>query len=264
VCAHGRIAEFPHHPERPEHRLNNFARLARRLQLPLGENTATAGDQGDRTTRTPVSTRRFHMRRITLVSSLLAGLAIFAARPSQAAVSLDFNIHVGDYAPVAYFHQQPQAYLVPSSSVSWYDNAGYDCYRYGNAYYVNDGGYWYTSHSWRGPFVGVRYASVPVQVLQVPTRYRHQPRGYWQSAQRPTWGSDSRWRNDNRWSNDSRSNDRNQRGGQEQNWRNDRNDGDDHRWSSRDDDQDNGNKGKGHGKGHDKNKGNKGRGNGKG
>jgi len=186
------------------------------------------------------------MRRFTLVSSLLAGLAIFAARPAQSAVSLDFNIHVGDYAPVAYFHQQPQGYFVPSSNVYWYDNAGYDCYRYGNAYYVNDGGYWYTSHSWQGPFVGVRYASVPVQVLQVPTRYRHQPRGYWQTAQRPTWGNDSRWQS---------------------NWRNDRNDRDDRNWSSRDDDRDdqgNWSKGKGHGKGHDKNKGNKGRGNGNG
>lgn len=201
------------------------------------------------------------MRRIVLVSSLLAGLAIFPSRPAQAAVSLDFNIHVGDYAPVAYFPQQPHGYLVPSSTVSWYDNAGYDCYRYGNAYYVNDGGYWYASHSWRGPFVGVRYASVPVQVLQVPTRYRHQPRGYWQTAQRPTWGNDSRWRNDNRWSS-------NQRGGQEQNWRNDRNDrNDDQRWSSRDDDRgDRGNskKGKGHGKGHGGNKASKGHGNGKG
>jgi hypothetical protein len=187
------------------------------------------------------------MRRIVLVSSLLA---IFACRPAQAAVSLDFNIHVGDYAPVAYFQQQPQGYLVPSSSVYWYDNSGYDCYRYGNAYYVNDGGYWYSSRSWRGPFVGVQYASVPVQVLQVPTRYRHQPRGYWQTAQRPTWGNDNRWRNDTRWSS-------NQRSSQDQNWRNDRNDGDDHRWSSRDDDQrDQGkwNKGRshGHGKGHDK------------
>jgi len=211
------------------------------------------------------------MRRITLVTSLLAGLAIFSARPSQAAVSLDFNIHVGDYAPVPYFHQQPRGYLVPSSNVYWYDNAGYDCYRYGNAYYVNDGGYWYSSHSWNGPFVGVRYASVPVQILQVPTRYRHQPRGYWQSAQRPTWGSDNRWRGDNRWSdnrsNDSRwSNDRN-RGGDQDNWRNDRNDRDDRRWSSRDDDdRDKGhgkkNKGKGHGKGHG-NKASNGRGHGK-
>jgi len=201
------------------------------------------------------------MRRFTLVSSLLAGLAIVAARPAQSAVSLDFNIHVGDYAPVAYFQQQPQAYLVPSSNVYWYDNAGYDCYRYGNAYYVNDGGYWYTSHSWRGPFVGVRYASVPVQILQVPTRYRHQPRGYWQTAQRPTWGNDNRWRgsNDRNWSND--------RNRDQGNWQNDRNDRDDRNWSSRDDDRDdqgNWNKGKGHGKGHDKNKGNKGRGNGKG
>jgi len=202
------------------------------------------------------------MRRIVLVSSLLAGLAIFASRPAQAAVSLDFNIHVGDYAPVAYFPQQPHGYLVPSSTVYWYDNAGYDCYRYGNAYYVNDGGYWYSSRSWRGPFVGVRYASVPVQVLQVPTRYRHQPRGYWQTAHRPTWGNDSRWRNDDRWSND-----RNQRGGQEQNWRNDRNDRNDRQWSSRDDDRgDRGHskKGKGHGKGHGGDKASKGRGNGRG
>lgn len=206
------------------------------------------------------------MRRFVLVSSLLAGLAVFASRPSQAAVSLDFNIHVGDHAPVAYFHQRPYGYVVPSSNVYWYDNAGYDSYRYGNMYYVNDGGYWYASRSWRGPFIGVRYASVPTQILHVPTRYRHQPRGYWQTAQRPTWGSDSRWRNDNRWNNNQ--GDRNWSRDQDQNnWRNDRNDKGDRQWSSRDDDRDdqgNGKNGKGHGKGQNKNKGNKGRGNGKG
>ena len=192
------------------------------------------------------------MRRFTLVFSLLAGLAAFFARPSQAAISLDFNIHVGDHAPVGYFHHQPVGYLVPSSNVYWYDNAGYDSYRYGNMYYVNDGGYWYASRSWRGPFIGVRYASVPTQILRVPTRYRHQPRGYWQTAQRPTWGNDSRWRGDRSWS-------RNQ---EQSRWSNDRND---RQWSSRDDDHDdqgNGKKGKGHGKGHGKNKASKGRGKG--
>ena len=206
------------------------------------------------------------MRRFTLVFSLLVGLAAFVARPSQAAISLDFNIHVGDHAPVGYFHHQPVGYLVPSSNVYWYDNAGYDCYRYGNAYYVNDGGYWYASRSWRGPFIGVRYASVPTQILRVPTRYRHQPRGYWQTAQRPTWGNDSRWRGDRSDRNWSR-NQEQSRWNNDRNDRNDRDDRDDRRWSSREGDRDDNGKwknGKGHGKGHDKNKGNKGNGKGRG
>jgi hypothetical protein len=102
-------------------------------------------------------------------------------------------------------------------------------------WYVNDGGYWYSSRSWRGPFVGVRYTSVPAPILRMPTRYRHQTRGYWQQApQQQTWN------------NDRSHNDRDQGG-----------------WQSRDDNDNdnNGNNGRGHGK--NKNKGN-GRGNGHG
>ena len=182
------------------------------------------------------------MRRILLVSSLLAGLVAFGSKPAAAAISADINIHVGDRAPYGYFYQEPRGYLIPDYGDVWYyQNPSYDMYRYGNVWYMNDGGYWYSARSWRGPFIGIRFESVPTRIVRVPTRYHRQTRGYWQQqAPHYTWNNQVRYRDyDRSWSRD-----------------NDRRDND-RQWSR---DRDHGNKGKGHGKGKDKgHKGNNGR-----
>lgn len=169
------------------------------------------------------------MRRFLLVSSLLVGLVAFGSKPAQAAISADINIHVGDRAPVGYFYSEPRGYLIPDYNVWYYQNPSYDMYRYGNVWYMNDGGYWYSARSWRGPFVGVRYESVPSRIVRVPTRYHRETRGYWQQeAPHYTWNNQTRYRTDDRsWSRD-----------------NDRRDND-RQWSRNDDDD----KGRGHGKG---------------
>jgi hypothetical protein len=178
------------------------------------------------------------MRRILLVSSLLVGLVAFGSKPAKAAISADINIHVGDRAPVGYFYSEPRGYLIPDYNVWYYQNSSYDMYRYGNVWYMNDGGYWYSARSWRGPFVGIRFESVPSRIVRVPTRYHRETRGYWQQeAPHYTWNNQTRYRTDDR------------------GWSRDNNRGDDREWSRNDDDND-----KGHGKG----KHNKGRGHGNG
>jgi hypothetical protein len=183
------------------------------------------------------------MRRILLVSSLLVGLVAFGSKPAKAAISADINIHVGDRAPVGYFYSEPRGYLIPDYNVWYYQNSSYDMYRYGNVWYMNDGGYWYSARSWRGPFVGIRFESVPSRIVRVPVRYHRQTRGYWQEqAPHYTWSQQTRYRtNDRTWNRD-----------------NDRRD--DRQWRRNDNDNDQGH-GKSKGKGK---KNNNGRGNGHG
>lgn len=180
------------------------------------------------------------MRRILLVSSLLAGLVAFGSKPADASISLD--IHVGDPAPVA-IYQQPRGYFVPDYNVWYYQNSAYDMYRFGNVWYLNDGGYWYSARSWRGPFVGVRYASVPTQIVRIPSRYHRQTRGYWQAQPQTSWNQRNQWdqRNQPRY----RTDNNNRR--------------DDGQWSRNDDnDQGHGKKnhGRGNGRGHGNGNGN--------
>ena len=68
---------------------------------------------------------------------------------------------------------QPRMALIPRTRVYYvrgnYDN---DLYRYGSRWYFVDGGTWYASDSWRGPFFSIRWRDVPVSVRHLPARYR--------------------------------------------------------------------------------------------
>lgn len=120
------------------------------------------------------------MRRAILVTSLLAGVLAFGSMPAQARVSADLNIHIGDRGPV-FYSREPRGYMIPRSDIYYVDGREYDTYRYGNDWYVNQGGSWYCSRrSWRGPFIRVADQRVPRVILQVPSRYHRQTRGYWQ------------------------------------------------------------------------------------
>jgi hypothetical protein len=150
------------------------------------------------------------MRRAILMTSLLAGIVAFGSAPAQARVSADINIHVGGRGPV-FYSRQPRVYAIPSSEV-YYVQGNNDCdtYRYGDDWYVNDGGNWYCGQSWRGPFVQVSFARVPRVILQVPSRYHRQTRGYWQGGgtyrSGGQWGNnDPRYRNGGQYGNDRRS-----------------------------------------------------------
>lgn len=157
------------------------------------------------------------MRRILLATSLLAGLVAFGSMPAQAAISADINLHIGRRSPNVYFRQAPRAYVVPDyyDDVYYFNDGDYDTFRYGGWYYVNDGGYWYRSNSWRGPFIGVSFESVPTRIIRVPSRYRHQTRGW--TSQRQVWNDQPRYRNDGgyngrRGNNDGNWNDNDRRG----------------------------------------------------
>ncbi|MEP7028277.1 MAG: hypothetical protein ABI960_06755 [Candidatus Eisenbacteria bacterium] len=120
------------------------------------------------------------MRRALLMTTLLAGAVACAPMPTSAAVSADINIHVGRRAPTVYFQRAPRAYVVPSTEVYYVQDLDYDMYRFGNDWFINDGGYWFRSRSYRGPFLAVAFEQVPRVILTVPGRYHHQSRGYWQ------------------------------------------------------------------------------------
>jgi hypothetical protein len=107
-------------------------------------------------------------------SALLASTEI---APAQAAVSADINIHVGRRAPAVYFAREPRVVLIPDTEVYCVQDVGYDydMFRCGDWWYIDDGGYWYRSRSYRGPFVTVSFTSLPWAFRRVPSGFRHQP-----------------------------------------------------------------------------------------
>jgi hypothetical protein len=118
------------------------------------------------------------MRGTNLGGALLlaAGLSVAAAAPGEAGVSADLNIRLGTRpAPVVVFEREPDVVLVPSTRVYYVGGLDYDLFRYGQFWYINDGGYWYRARNYRGPFGQIRFESVPRQVVYVPDRFHRHP-----------------------------------------------------------------------------------------
>jgi hypothetical protein len=114
----------------------------------------------------------------SLILSAIAGTALLgttAIAPAKAAVSADINIHVGRRAPAVYFQREPRVMLIPDTEVYYVNDLDYDMYRCDGWWYIDDGGYWYRSHSYRGPWINLSISSLPRRVLNVPIAYRHQP-----------------------------------------------------------------------------------------
>jgi hypothetical protein len=112
--------------------------------------------------------------------ALVAMGALFATSatwtPASARVSADINVHIGDRpAPVIVFDREPDVVLVPRSRVYYVDHDGYDLYRYGRYWYINDDGYWFRASSYRGPFLSIAVGRVPRSIVVVPARYRRHP-----------------------------------------------------------------------------------------
>lgn len=128
------------------------------------------------------------MRRILLFS--LAALAItVTARPVPAATQI--SIRLGD-SPV-YFPARPSFVVVPGTRVYWMENdlGDYDVYRYGNTYYVMDGGVWYRSSGFRGPFVVVGPRYVPRTIITA-VDYRSQGRVHARHGKHRGWREGNR------------------------------------------------------------------------
>lgn len=106
--------------------------------------------------------------------ALLVGLAIAPAH-AQAGVSADVNIRIGRPAPMVVFEREPDVVLVPSTRVYYVGGLDYDLFRYGQYWYINDGGYWYRARNYRGPFAQIGFNYVPRSIVVVPGRYHRHP-----------------------------------------------------------------------------------------
>ena len=115
-------------------------------------------------------------RNLGRVLVLAAALALVQAAGADTRVSADLNVHLGSRpAPVVVFEREPDVVLVPSTRVYYVGGLDYDLFRYGQYWYINDGGYWYRARNYRGPFGQIRYETVPNQIVVVPERYHRHP-----------------------------------------------------------------------------------------
>lgn len=107
---------------------------------------------------------------------LAAALTLASGASAVTRVSADLNVHIGSRpAPVVVFEREPDVVLVPSSRVYYVGGLDYDLFRYGQYWYINDGGYWYRARNYRGPFGQIRFETVPRQIVVVPGRYHRHP-----------------------------------------------------------------------------------------
>ena len=117
------------------------------------------------------------MRKLFVVASLcLLGSFVVAGVPNASAdVQISANVHTGHSS--IYFETQPDIVVVPGTRVYYYEAPSYDVFRYSNAWYVDRGGVWYRSSSYRGPFIQVSYQRVPHQVIVMPAEYHRHDNG---------------------------------------------------------------------------------------
>jgi hypothetical protein len=114
------------------------------------------------------------MKRSFYAFAAAAMLAATVTATAHAATSVDVRVSVGDryHGATLAFRNEPQVVLVPDTKVYYVRNEDCDLYRYGRYWYFVEDGFWYRSASWRGPFLHVRYESVPRSVVYVPVKYR--------------------------------------------------------------------------------------------
>jgi len=153
------------------------------------------------------------MKRL-IISAALALLASVATGWGPArAQDVQFHLDIGNAPPPPriYYHQQPRFVVVPGTRAYWWENrsSNYEVYRYGDAFYVLDDGYWYRANNMRGPFRVVRVDYVP-QTIVTAARYRYRY-GDWRNDRRGRWDdyrNGGYSRNDYRHQNNDRNHDR--------------------------------------------------------
>jgi hypothetical protein len=134
------------------------------------------------------------MRRMPHIWSLLFLLAFLGPPPRASnaegespAIRLGDRYH-GDHLR---FRGRPRRAGVPGSRVTYVKGSERDVYRYGRFYYGYDGGRWYRSSTYQGPWYHVRGRIVPRAVYSVPADYRKDWRGdynYWSTRDYdPDW-----------------------------------------------------------------------------
>jgi hypothetical protein len=119
-----------------------------------------------------------------MLAALLTPLLLSGAPNTAQAADVGLSIRIGDRyrGDRLYFRQRPQMVVVPGTRVYYVDDPNTNVYRYGRFYYANEGGRWYRSRDYRGPWIYVRARSVPRAIYAVPADYRRGWRGdynYW-------------------------------------------------------------------------------------
>jgi len=130
--------------------------------------------------------------KVGLAVALLACMAPVAA---LAETYFGFSIGVGNAPPPprTIVVAQPDLVLMPGTAVYEVENAPYQTFYYGRAYYTFNDGFWYRARSSRGPFFVVDVRSIPTAVLEVPSyRWRHRAYGYQYGGYRQDW---QQWQN---------------------------------------------------------------------
>jgi hypothetical protein len=91
-------------------------------------------------------------------------LALVMSVPASAETSVRVGLTLGNAPPppVVRFRAEPRMVIMPTGGVSYYgDPSDYDYFRYGSYFYIYNGGYWYRSAYYRGPFIAIRESYVP-------------------------------------------------------------------------------------------------------
>jgi hypothetical protein len=79
----------------------------------------------------------------------------------------------GSWASERIITKKPKMSRITSGGVTYASRiADFDLYRYRGTWYLMEDGVWYSSTSWKGPFMSLRAKSVPSEVTNVPSAYR--------------------------------------------------------------------------------------------
>lgn len=120
------------------------------------------------------------MKRLLIFAATL--VLVSQAVPSHAETQTWFGFQVGVSGgsappPPVVFRTQPRVIVVNEVQIVDDDRCDDDVFRSDNMWWRLNGGYWYRSSSWRGPWVGVDVRRVPERVLVVPaSHWKHHPR----------------------------------------------------------------------------------------
>jgi len=121
-----------------------------------------------------------HMAQACALGALaLVGLLATSCSP-YGRTYYGFAVDISSAPPPRFaFDREPEVVLIPGTDVYEVDtDPGYDVFRYGSNWYVNDDGYWYVSADYRGPFRIVSARAVPRRLISLPPeRWHHRPRG---------------------------------------------------------------------------------------
>ena len=116
-----------------------------------------------------------------LLLALLLSLPA-AASASVTSVSVGVALRNAPPPPVVVFRSEPRLVMMPHTSLAYYEGPGdYDYFHYGSFFYIYNGGYWYRSPHYRGPFVAIRESYVPTIFYGLHDRGYHWRHG-WRNA----------------------------------------------------------------------------------